>query len=88
MSYKKVFETVRSASKASTIAESQQFPRLSSMTTSTLSIGSTGPRMSSMSQGRIERRKCGRTNTHTLSLDSDGHSDSESSLLTDSEEYP
>ncbi|XP_017795323.1 PREDICTED: trafficking kinesin-binding protein milt [Habropoda laboriosa] len=45
--YKKVFETVRSASRNTTYAaDGNQFPRLCSMTTSTLSSGSTGPRMS------------------------------------------
>nr|XP_033323958.1 trafficking kinesin-binding protein milt isoform X1 [Megalopta genalis]XP_033323959.1 trafficking kinesin-binding protein milt isoform X1 [Megalopta genalis]XP_033323960.1 trafficking kinesin-binding protein milt isoform X1 [Megalopta genalis]XP_033323961.1 trafficking kinesin-binding protein milt isoform X1 [Megalopta genalis]XP_033323962.1 trafficking kinesin-binding protein milt isoform X1 [Megalopta genalis] len=77
--YKKVFETVRSASRNSYAADNNQFPRIGSMTTSTLSTGSTGPRMSC---GQI------RPPASTFpSLDS-GHSDSEGSLLTDSEEYP
>ncbi|XP_012143514.2 trafficking kinesin-binding protein milt isoform X1 [Megachile rotundata] len=78
--YKKVFETVRSASRNSYTVESNQFPRIGSMTTSTLSSGSTGPRMS-----------CGQIRPITSmypSLDSTGHSDSEGSLITDSEEYP
>ncbi|XP_054000970.1 trafficking kinesin-binding protein milt isoform X2 [Hylaeus anthracinus] len=79
--YKKVFETVRSASRNSYgMIDSNQFPRIGSMTTSTLSSGSNGPRMS-----------CGqfRPVTSTFpSLDSGGHSDSEGSLITDSEDYP
>ncbi|XP_015586162.1 trafficking kinesin-binding protein milt isoform X2 [Cephus cinctus] len=78
--YKKVFETVRSASRAS-FATDGQFPRIGSMTTSTLSSGSSGLRMS-----------CGPIRPHHStgfpSLDSTGHSDSEGSLLTDSEDYP
>ncbi|CAK9807373.1 Trafficking kinesin-binding protein milt [Anthophora plagiata] len=79
--YKKVFETVRSASRNTTCAvDGNQFPRLGSMTTSTLSTGSTGPRMSC---GQI------RPMVSTFpSLDSAGHSDSEGSLITDSEDYP
>ncbi|CAK9814650.1 Trafficking kinesin-binding protein milt [Anthophora quadrimaculata] len=79
--YKKVFETVRSASRNTTCAvDGNQFPRLGSMTTSTLSSGSTGPRMSC---GQI------RPMVSTFpSLDSTGHSDSEGSLITDSEDYP
>lgn len=79
--YKKVFETVRSASRASYAGmDPNQFPRIGSMTTSTLSSGSTGPRMS-----------CGQVRPHAStfpSLDSTGHSDSEGSLLTESEDYP
>ncbi|XP_076640016.1 trafficking kinesin-binding protein milt isoform X2 [Colletes latitarsis] len=79
--YKKVFETVRSASRSSYgIDGGNQFPRIGSMTTSTLSTGSTGPRMS-----------CGQFRPMTSvfpSLDSTGHSDSEGSLITDSEDYP
>ncbi|XP_023288267.1 trafficking kinesin-binding protein milt isoform X2 [Orussus abietinus] len=81
--YKKVFETVRSASRTSYAgtADANQFPRLGMMTTSTLSGGSAGPRMS-----------CGplrpRASSGFPSLDSTGHSDSEGSLLTDGEEYP
>ncbi|XP_051155858.1 trafficking kinesin-binding protein milt isoform X4 [Leptopilina boulardi] len=87
--YKKVFETVRSASRTSFSAtsESQQFPRLGSMTTSTLSSGSSGPRMSLGPQMRSRTRGMPGASTF-LSLDSTGHSDSESSLITDSEEYP
>ncbi|OXU20277.1 hypothetical protein TSAR_006684, partial [Trichomalopsis sarcophagae] len=83
--YKKVFETVKSASRASanTTTDGHQFPRLGSMTTSTLSSSSFGPRMSSTMQGR--GRHVGST---FPSLDSTGHSDSEGSLLTDSEDYP
>lgn len=57
-----------------------QFPRIGSMTTSTLSSSSAGPRMS-----------CGQVRPHASaypSLDSAGHSDSEGSLLTESEDYP
>ncbi|XP_029052654.2 trafficking kinesin-binding protein milt isoform X2 [Osmia bicornis bicornis] len=78
--YKKVFETVRSASRNSYAADNNQFPRIGSMTTSTLSSGSTGPRMSC---GQI--RPLG---SMYPSLDSTGQSDSEGSLITDSEEYP
>ncbi|XP_076233918.1 trafficking kinesin-binding protein milt isoform X2 [Calliopsis andreniformis] len=78
--YKKVFETVRSASRSSYGVDNSQFPRIGSMTTSTLSCGSAGPRMSC---GQI------RPITSTFpSLDSTGHSDSEGSLITDSEDYP
>lgn len=80
--YKKVFETVRSASRVShTGMDPNQFPRLGSMTTSTLSSSSAGPRMS-----------CGQLRPQTSmfpSLDSTGHSEeSEESLLTESEDYP
>ncbi|XP_011140352.1 trafficking kinesin-binding protein milt isoform X1 [Harpegnathos saltator] len=80
--YKKVFETVRSASRAShvTSMDPNHFPRIGSMTTSTLSSSSAGPRMS-----------CGQVRPHAStypSLDSAGHSDSEGSLLTESEDYP
>ncbi|KAK0160767.1 hypothetical protein PV328_008138 [Microctonus aethiopoides] len=81
--YKKVFETVRSASRVSYGggSDANQFPRIGSMTTSTLSASGTGVRMS-----------CGPLRPHMTSgfpsLDSTGHSDSEGSLLTDSEEYP
>ncbi|XP_066587033.1 trafficking kinesin-binding protein milt isoform X2 [Prorops nasuta] len=75
--YKKVFETVRSASRNAT-SDANQFPRIGGMTTSTLSSGSTGPRMS-----------CGQIRSHGYPhLDSAGQSDSEGSLVTDSEEYP
>ncbi|XP_017893664.2 trafficking kinesin-binding protein milt isoform X2 [Ceratina calcarata] len=79
--YKKVFETVRSASRGKPYpVDTNQFPRIGSMTTSTLSSSSTGPRMSS---------KQTRALTSIFpSLESTGRSDSESSLLTDSEEYP
>ncbi|XP_039305083.1 trafficking kinesin-binding protein milt isoform X2 [Solenopsis invicta] len=79
--YKKVFETVRTASRAAHSGmDPNQFPRLSSMTTSTLSSSSVGPRMS-----------CGqmRPQASTFpSLDSTGHSESEGSLLIESEDYP
>lgn len=56
-----------------------QFPRLGSMTTSTLSSSSAGPRMSC---GQI------RPQVSTFpSLDSTGHSESEGSLLAE-EDYP
>lgn len=79
--YKKVFETVRSASRNTSYpVDANQFPRIGSMTVSTLSSGSAGPRMSC---GQI------RPMASTFpSLDSTGHSDSEGSLLTDSEDYP
>ncbi|PBC27437.1 Trafficking kinesin-binding protein milt [Apis cerana cerana] len=79
--YKKVFETVRSASRSTSYpVDANQFPRIGSMTVSTLSSGSAGPRMSC---GQI------RPMASTFpSLDSTGHSDSEGSLLTDSEDYP
>ncbi|XP_006624078.2 trafficking kinesin-binding protein milt isoform X1 [Apis dorsata] len=79
--YKKVFETVRSASRSTSYpVDANQFPRIGSMTVSTLSSGSAGPRMSC---GQI------RPVASTFpSLDSTGHSDSEGSLLTDSEDYP
>ncbi|XP_076750608.1 trafficking kinesin-binding protein milt isoform X1 [Xylocopa sonorina] len=79
--YKKVFETVRSATRVTPYpVDANQFPRIGSMTTSTLSSGFGGPRMSC---GQI------RPLASTFpSLDSTGHSDSEGSLLTDSEEYP
>ncbi|XP_047346911.1 trafficking kinesin-binding protein milt isoform X2 [Vespa velutina] len=80
--YKKVFETVRCASRASyTSADMNQFPRIGSMTTSTLSSGSMGPRMS-----------CGQVKSNIpygfTSLDSTGHSESEGSLFTDFDDYP
>ncbi|XP_014468694.1 PREDICTED: trafficking kinesin-binding protein milt isoform X2 [Dinoponera quadriceps] len=80
--YKKVFETVRTASRASHVTgmDPNQFPRIGSMTTSTLSSSSAGPRMS-----------CGQVRPQVStypSLDSTGHSDSEGSLLTESEDYP
>ncbi|XP_043253897.1 trafficking kinesin-binding protein milt isoform X1 [Colletes gigas] len=79
--YKKVFETVRSASRSSYgIDGGNQFPRIGSMTTSTLSTGSTGPRMSC--------RQFRPMTSVFPSLDSTGHSDSEGSLITDSEDYP
>lgn len=57
-----------------------QFPRLGSMTTSTLSSSSAGPRMSC---GQI------RPQASTFpSLDSTGNSESEGSLLAESEDYP
>ncbi|XP_011251147.1 trafficking kinesin-binding protein milt isoform X5 [Camponotus floridanus] len=79
--YKKVFETVRTASRASYAGmDPNQFPRLGSMTTSTLSSSSAGPRMSC---GQI------RPQASTFpSLDSTGHSESEGSLLAESEDYP
>ncbi|XP_043797134.1 trafficking kinesin-binding protein milt isoform X3 [Apis laboriosa] len=79
--YKKVFETVRSASRSTSYpVDANQFPRIGSMTVSTLSSGSAGLRMSC---GQI------RPVASTFpSLDSTGHSDSEGSLLTDSEDYP
>ncbi|XP_014203502.1 trafficking kinesin-binding protein milt isoform X2 [Copidosoma floridanum] len=82
--YKKAFETVRCASRSSANAstDGHQFPRLGSMTTSTLSSGSLGPRMSTVMQARGKH-----VNSAYPSLDSTGHSDSES-LLTDIEEYP
>ncbi|XP_033229928.1 trafficking kinesin-binding protein milt [Belonocnema kinseyi] len=88
--YKKVFETVRSASRSSFGAPSdvQQFPRLGSMTTSTHSSGSSGPRMSLGPQTRTRTRGLPRVASGFPSLDSAGYSDSEGSLLTDSEEYP
>nr|XP_050846559.1 trafficking kinesin-binding protein milt isoform X3 [Vespula vulgaris] len=80
--YKKVFETVRCASRASyTSADMNQFPRIGSMTTSTLSSGSMGPRMS-----------CGQVKSNMpygfTSLDSTGHSESEGSLFTEFDDYP
>ncbi|XP_031848218.1 trafficking kinesin-binding protein milt isoform X2 [Nomia melanderi] len=78
--YKKVFETVRSASRNSYGVDGNQFPRIGSMTTSTLSSGFSGPRMSC---GQIRP-----TASTFPSLDSAGHSDSEGSLITDSEDYP
>ncbi|XP_043283316.1 trafficking kinesin-binding protein milt isoform X2 [Venturia canescens] len=81
--YKKVFETVRSASRTSYGGpDANQFPRIGSMTTSTLSSSSMGPRVSSIPQQRMH------VPTGFPSLDSTGHSDSEGSLITDSEEYP
>jgi len=77
--YKKVFETVRSASRASYV-DPNQFPRIGSMTTSTLSSNSGGPRMSC---GQIRPQ-----GSMYPSLDSAGHSESEGSLLTESEDYP
>ncbi|XP_050464137.1 trafficking kinesin-binding protein milt isoform X2 [Cataglyphis hispanica] len=79
--YKKVFETVRNASRASYAGmDPNQFPRLGSMTTSTLSSSSAGPRMSC---GQI------RPQASTFpSLDSTGNSESEGSLLAESEDYP
>ncbi|XP_012262795.2 trafficking kinesin-binding protein milt isoform X3 [Athalia rosae] len=81
--FKKVFETVRTASRASYAGsvDANQFPRLGSMTTSTLSSGSSGPRMSCGALRPI-------ASSGFPSLDSTGHSDSEGSLLTDSEDYP
>ncbi|KYQ53840.1 Trafficking kinesin-binding protein milt, partial [Trachymyrmex zeteki] len=79
--YKKVFETVRTASRATHAGmDPNQFPRLNSMTTSTLSSSSVGPRMS-----------CGQVRPQAStfpSLDSTGHSESEGSLLIESEDYP
>jgi len=77
--YKKVFETVRSASRVSCV-DPNQFPRIGSMTTSTLSSNSAGPRMS-----------CGQIRPQAVSsmypsLDSAG--ESEGSLFTESEDYP
>ncbi|KAL0107522.1 hypothetical protein PUN28_014681 [Cardiocondyla obscurior] len=80
-SYKKVFETVRSASRATYAGmDANQFPRISSMTTSTLSSSSVGPRMS-----------CGQVRPQGStfpSLDSTGHSESDGSLLVETEDYP
>ncbi|XP_011630004.1 trafficking kinesin-binding protein milt isoform X1 [Pogonomyrmex barbatus] len=78
-SYKKVFETVRSSSRIYAGMDPNQFPRISSMTTSTLSSNSVGPRMS-----------CGQVRPQTStfpSLDS-GHSESEGTFLNESEDYP
>lgn len=76
-----MFETVRSASRASyTGMDPNQFPRIGSMTTSTLSSSSAGPRMSC---GQIRPQA-----TAFPSLDSAGHSESEGSLIIDSEDYP
>ncbi|XP_012526765.1 trafficking kinesin-binding protein milt isoform X3 [Monomorium pharaonis] len=79
--YKKVFDTVRTASRTTYSGmDSNQFPRLNSMTTSTLSSSSVGPRMS-----------CGQARPQAStfpSLDSTGHSESEGSLLIESEDYP
>ncbi|KAI4497787.1 hypothetical protein M0802_007113 [Mischocyttarus mexicanus] len=80
--YKKVFETVRCASRASySSADMNQFPRIGSMTTSTLSSGSMGPRMS-----------CTQVKSNVSfgfpSFDSTGHSESEGSLFTEFEDYP
>ncbi|KAH0956068.1 hypothetical protein HN011_011824 [Eciton burchellii] len=77
--YKKVFETVRSASRASYV-DPNQFPRIGSMTTSTLSSNSAGPRMSC---GQIRPQ-----GSMYPSLDSAGHSESEGSLLIELEDYP
>ena len=83
--YKKVFDTVKSASRVATaiVTENHQFPRLGSMTTSTLSSSSSGPRMSSILQAKSKNY-----NSSFPNLDSAGQSDSEGSLATDSEEYP
>ncbi|XP_071877020.1 trafficking kinesin-binding protein milt isoform X3 [Bombus fervidus] len=73
--YKKVFETVRSASRNTSYpADANQFPRIGSMTVSTLSSSSTGPRMS-----------CGqpRPVASIPAVDSTGQSDSE-----EFEDYP
>lgn len=73
--YKKVFETVRSASRNTSYpADANQFPRIGSMTVSTISNSSTGPRMS-----------CGqpRPVASIPGVDSTGHSDSE-----EFEDYP
>ncbi|XP_034946283.1 trafficking kinesin-binding protein milt isoform X2 [Chelonus insularis] len=76
--YKKVFDTVRSASRIS-YGDANQFPRIGSMTT--LLSTTSGPRMS-----------CGPTKppivSELSSFDSTGQSDSEGSLLTDYEDYP
>ncbi|XP_063973168.1 trafficking kinesin-binding protein milt isoform X2 [Diachasmimorpha longicaudata] len=72
--YRKVFETVRSATRISSAQDSNQFPRIGLMTTSTVSTGSSGPRMS-----------CGPIPGY---LDSAGQSDTEGSLIADHEEYP
>ncbi|XP_011505955.1 PREDICTED: trafficking kinesin-binding protein milt isoform X2 [Ceratosolen solmsi marchali] len=84
-SFKKVFSTIKNASRNSTNsnADGMQFPRIGSMTTSTISSSSLGPRMSSTLQGRSKNAR-----STFPSLDSTGHSDSEGSLLTDSEDYP
>ncbi|XP_043512354.1 trafficking kinesin-binding protein milt isoform X2 [Frieseomelitta varia] len=78
--YKKVFETVRNVSRNASCPDASQFPRIGSMTVSTLSSGFTGPRMSC---GQVRPIK-----SIFPSLDSTGHSDSEGSLITDSEDYP
>ncbi|XP_012236484.1 trafficking kinesin-binding protein milt isoform X1 [Bombus impatiens] len=73
--YKKVFETVRSASRNTSYpADANQFPRIGSMTVSTLSSSSTGLRMS-----------CGqpRPVASVPGVDSIAHSDSE-----EFEDYP
>ncbi|XP_068986899.1 trafficking kinesin-binding protein milt isoform X4 [Bombus flavifrons] len=73
--YKKVFETVRSASRNTSYpADANQFPRIGSMTVSTLSSSSTGPRMS-----------CGRPRpvASIFGVDSTAHCDSE-----EFEDYP
>lgn len=76
-----MFETVRSASRATYAGtDPNQFPRIGSMTTSTLSSSSVGPRMSC---------KQVRPQTSTFpSLDSTGHSESDGSLLMETEDYP
>lgn len=76
-----MFETVRSASRATYAGmDPNQFPRIGSMTTSTLSSSSVGPRMSC---GQI------RPQASTFpSLDSSGHSENEGSLLIETEDYP
>lgn len=79
--YKKVFETVRSAARPG-YSDANQFPRIGgSMTTSTLSTMGGGPRMS-----------CGPMRPGMASgfpsLDSAGQSDSEGSVIMDSDEYP
>lgn len=82
--YKKVFETVKSASRVANMSgDAHQFPRLGSMTTSTISSQSSGPRMSSTLHSRRHHGGSG-----FPSLDSAGQSDSEGSLLTDCEDYP
>lgn len=60
--------------------DSNQFPKIGSMATSTLSTNSAGPRMSS----RQTRPQA----SAFPSFDSAGQSDSEGSLLTDTEDYP
>ncbi|XP_015177443.1 PREDICTED: trafficking kinesin-binding protein milt isoform X1 [Polistes dominula] len=80
--YKKVFETVRCASRASySSADMNQFPRIGSMTTSTLSSGSMGPRMSST---QVKSN----VSFGFPSFDSTGHSESEGSLFTEFDDYP
>lgn len=75
-----MFETVRSASRTYAGMDANQFPRINSMTTSTLSSNSVGPRMS-----------CGQVRPQAStfpSLDSTGHSEGDGALLIETEDYP